>query len=70
MSCDAPPNSLINSIASPKVKIVKDKELRHVLWLATLWGRGAYWSFKMGIRTSNEQVNYSHEPAQTKRQIG
>jgi hypothetical protein len=33
-------------------------------------GRRACWSFGIGTRKSDEQVNYSHELAQTKQQIG
>ncbi len=32
-------------------------------------GKKACWSFGMRIMTSDKQVNYSHEPAQTK-QVG
>jgi len=33
-------------------------------------GKGACWSSVMGIRTNDKHVNYSHEPAQTKQQVG
>jgi len=33
-------------------------------------GRGACWSSEMGIKMSDKQVNYSHECAQTKQQLG
>jgi len=33
-------------------------------------GRGACWNSRMGTRTSDKQVNYSHELAQTKQQVG
>jgi hypothetical protein len=29
-------------------------------------GRGACWSFEMGITTNDKQDNYSHGPSQTK----
>jgi len=32
--------------------------------------RGACWSFKMGIMTSDKQVNYLYELAKTKQQVG
>jgi hypothetical protein len=32
-------------------------------------GRGACWSSKMGTMMSEKQVNYSHEPTQTKQQV-
>ncbi len=33
-------------------------------------GIGACWSFEMGIRKIDKQVNYSHRPTQTKLQVG
>jgi hypothetical protein len=33
-------------------------------------GKGVSWSSRMGIKVSEEWVNYSHELAQTKQQIG
>jgi hypothetical protein len=33
-------------------------------------GRKACWSFKMGTKMNDKQVNYSHEPTQTKQQVG
>ncbi len=32
-------------------------------------GRGACWSFGMGIRTHDKDVNYSHGPTQAKQQV-
>jgi hypothetical protein len=32
-------------------------------------GRGAWWSFEIGIRKSDKQVNNSHELAQIKQQV-
>jgi hypothetical protein len=32
-------------------------------------GRRACWSSRMGTRTSDKQVNYSHEPTQTAQQV-
>jgi hypothetical protein len=48
----------------------KEKELKRVPWLVAFQGRGACWSSKMGIRKIDKQVNYSHELAQTKQQVG
>jgi hypothetical protein len=43
------PNSLKDSNVSPKCKQWKNKESRHVLWLASFWkGRRACWSFGVG----------------------
>jgi hypothetical protein len=33
-------------------------------------GRRACWSSEMGTRTGDKWVNYSHEPTQTKQQVG
>jgi hypothetical protein len=33
-------------------------------------GKGACWSFEMKTRKNDKQVNYSHEFAQTKQQLG
>jgi hypothetical protein len=33
-------------------------------------GRGACWSSEMGTRMNDKQINYSHELAQTKQQVG
>ncbi len=32
--------------------------------------RRACWNFRMGIRTNDKRVNYSHKPTQTKQQVG
>jgi len=33
-------------------------------------GKGPCWSFGMGNRKSDKQINYSHEPSQIKQQVG
>jgi len=33
-------------------------------------GRGACWKSEIGIKVSDKRVNYSHELAQTKQQVG
>jgi len=33
-------------------------------------GKRACWSFGMGTRKIDKQINYSYEPAQTKQQVG
>jgi len=41
------------------------------LWLVALLGvRWVCWNVEMGTRTSDKRVNYSHEPAQIKQQVG
>jgi len=37
LELDAPPNSWIDSITSPKVKVTKGQGVGHAPWLATLW---------------------------------
>jgi hypothetical protein len=48
----------------------KDKELGTLPDLQHFKDRGACWSFGIGIRKSDKQINYSHRPAQTKQQVG
>jgi hypothetical protein len=33
-------------------------------------GKGACWSFEIGTKKSDKQINYSHGPTQTKQQVG
>jgi len=42
----------------------------HYLACNTLGVRGACWSSRMGTRTNDKWVNYSHGLAQTKQQVG
>jgi len=56
---DTPPNSLTNSIASPKGE--NNGKIRN--WACslahnTLRVEGACWSFRMGIKKSDKRVNY------------
>jgi hypothetical protein len=46
---NALPNFLINSSVSLKWKQQKNKELKHVPWFTTLWGKRACWSSGMGL---------------------
>ncbi len=64
MVIDALPNSLIDSIVSPKVKM-SEKEGIGVRSLAcsTLRVRRACWSSGIGTRISDMRVNYSYELA-------
>jgi len=51
---DTPPNSLKDSNASPKMKIVEEKGVGvHSLTHSTLGVRRACWSYGMGIRMSD-----------------
>jgi hypothetical protein len=67
---DLPPSSLIDSTMSPKWKQWKDKELGMFPGSQHFKDRGVCWSSKMGTRTNDKRINYSHEPAQTKQQVG
>ncbi len=68
---DAPPNSLMDSTANPKVKTTEGKRIgAHSLARSTLGVERACRSFGMGTRLSDKQVNYSHEPPQIKQQGG
>jgi hypothetical protein len=68
---DAPPNPLVDSNASPKVKIMEEegvgaRSLAHNISRV----RGACWSSGMGTRMNDKRVNYLHRPAQMKQQVG
>jgi hypothetical protein len=67
---DTHPNSLINSTVSPNVKTAKEGVGVRFLVHSTSGMRRAYWSFGMGARVNDKQVNYSHRCAQTKQQVG
>ncbi len=57
---DAPPSSLMDSTTSPKVNTTKEG-VGHVLWLATLQGKGVCWSSRIETRKIEKQINYSHK---------
>ncbi len=68
---DTPPNSLMDSTASPKGENNGRIRSWGILPRSQHFeGRGVYWNSGMGIRRSDNQVNYSHQPAQTKQQVG
>jgi hypothetical protein len=60
---DAPPNSLINSTANPKVKSTRIRSWGTFPNSQHFEGKGACWSSKRGTKTSDKRVNYSHRPA-------
>ncbi len=66
---DAPSNSLKNSNANSKMKTMEEGVKVLFLVCNTLGVRGGCWSSRMG-RTSDKQINYSYELAQTKQQVG
>jgi len=56
---------------SPKVKTTEGERVGVCSLVNNISGvRGACWNSKMGIRKIDKQVNYSHEPTQTKQQVG
>ncbi len=58
---DTPSNSLEDSNVSLKMKTIKEKGIGICsLTHSTLRVKGMCWSFKMGIRTNDKQVNYSY----------
>ncbi len=59
---DAPPNSLKDSNASPKVKTMKKIVGVCSLIHNTSRVKGVCWSSRMGSKTSYKWVNYSHKP--------
>ncbi len=68
---DAPPNSLINSNASPKVKTMEEEKVGAHSITCNIFGvRRMCWSFRMGIRTNDKCVNYSYQFLETKQQVG
>jgi hypothetical protein len=54
---------------SAKVKIVEEGMKIRSLVHITSKGGGVCWNSRMGIRTSDKRINYSHELAQTKQQV-
>jgi len=71
MVFDAPPNSLIDSIANPKVKITKGEGVgARSLGRSTLGVEGCVGAPGWGLGRVTKQINYSHGLAQTKQQVG
>jgi hypothetical protein len=62
---DAPLNSLKDSNVGPKVNAMEGIGICSLTY-NILGVRGACWSFGMGIKMNDKQVNYYHELAQTK----
>jgi len=57
---DAPPNSLKDLNASPKMKTTEEGVRVHSFARNTLGVRRMCWSFGMGTRLNDKQVNYSY----------
>ncbi len=70
-NCWHTPSSLMDSIMNPKVKTTKREKVGACSLVNNISGvKGACWSPKMGTKKIGKQVNYSHEPAQIKQQVG
>ncbi len=70
MDCDAPPNSLMDSFVSPKVKTLEGEGVEaHSLAHNILRVQGML-KLRDGTKMSDKWVNYSHRLAQTKQQVG
>jgi hypothetical protein len=67
--CDASPNPLKDSNVSLKVKTMKEGVEVHSLTCSISGVRGLCWSFEMGTRMNDKQVNYSFVFTQTKQQV-
>ncbi len=63
---DAPPNSLMDSTACPKVKTMEGKGVGTRYLARNISGVEG----RARARTNDKWVNYSHESAQTKQQVG
>jgi hypothetical protein len=71
MGFDTPPKSLMESTVNLKGENNGRIKSWGVLPNSQHYGgRRACWSFGVGIKESDKQVNYSHEPTQTKQQVG
>jgi hypothetical protein len=67
---DAPLSSLNDSNASLKFQTSKVKKVGVRYLVHNILGvRGAHWSFEMGNKMNDKQINYSHGPTQTKQQV-
>ncbi len=67
---EAPPSFLMDSIASPKLKTTEGEGIgARSLVRSTSWVEGVLelWD---GNKKIDKKINYSHEPAQTKQQVG
>jgi len=67
---DAPPNSLMDSTTSPKVKTLEGKIIGARSLACNTSGVEAVLEFQNGTRMSDKRVNYSSGLAQTKQQVG
>jgi hypothetical protein len=69
MEYDAPPNSLKDSNASPKMETTEGVGICYLTH--SIWGvRRLCNIFGMRTKMSDKQVNYSYQSAQTKQQVG
>jgi hypothetical protein len=62
-SINAPPNSLKDSNANPKVKKTKEKEVGVGFLTHNISGlRRVSLNYRMGTKNSDKRINYSHKP--------
>ncbi len=67
---DAPPNSLKDLNVNFKMKIMEEKIRVYFFAHNISRVKGVCWSFKMGIKTNDEWINYSYRYTQSKQQVG
>jgi hypothetical protein len=67
---DASPSSLMDSIASPKVKTMKRKGVGVHFLAYNISGVEGVLELYDGTRKIDKQFNYSHRHAQTKQEVG
>jgi len=67
---NTPPNSLMDSTTNPKLKIMKGEGVGACSLAHNTWGVERCTTAPRWTRTSDKWFNYSHEPAQTKQQVG
>ncbi len=71
IGCDVPPSSLMDSTMSPKVMIMKRGGVGARSLARNILGvEKACWSFGMGTRNIDKQINYLRGPTKTKQQVG
>jgi len=67
---DALPNSLKDSNASPKMKIIEEGIGIRSFIRNTLGVKRVCWNSKMGTMMNDKWINYLYRFAQTKQQVG
>jgi hypothetical protein len=60
----------MDSTTYPKVKTMKENGLGCAPWLLALWRQRGVLELQDGTKKINKHFTYSHEPTQTKQQVG